>query len=364
MARKAKTTSAKAGSAKASAVKASAVKSGGGRNRGEVLVVGGAGYVGSHTVKELIRVGYRPVVFDNLSTGHRGAVPRGARFVRGDLLKPATLGRVFRDTSFKAVLHFAAKALVGESVADPALYYRENVTGTLNLLEAMRAHRARRIVFSSSAATYGVVHKVPLREDHPKQPCNPYGRTKWTIECMLREFGEAYGLRSISLRYFNAAGCDPEGAIGEDHEPETHLIPNVLAAALSARRRVKIFGDDYNTPDGTCVRDYVHVTDLAQAHVLALDKLAAGVRTDAFNLGNGNGYSVAQVVETAREVTGRPIRAVMGPRRPGDPDVLVAASTRARRELGWKPQFGALATIIETAWGWHRENPRGYDDRA
>lgn len=330
------------------------------RSRGKVLIVGGAGYVGSHTTAVLLQRGFEPVVFDNLSTGHRASVPVGVRFIKGDLLRPATLGRTFREGGFRAVFHFAAKALVGESVADPALYYRENVSGTLNLLEAMRANKVNRIVFSSSAATYGVVQEVPLTEDHPKNPCNPYGFTKWTIECMLKDFGAAYGLRSVSLRYFNAAGCDPEGALGEDHDPETHLIPNVLNIALNPRRKVKIFGDDYETPDGTCVRDYIHVTDLAQAHVLALQKLGREIRVDAFNLGNGNGYSVKQVVETARAVTGRPILARTAKRRPGDPDILVASADRARRDLGWQPRFASLRQIIETAWAWHSAHPDGY----
>jgi len=325
-----------------------------------VLIVGGAGYVGSHTTAVLLEEGFEPVVFDNLSTGHRASVPEGVRFIKGDLLRPATLDRTFREGDFRAVFHFAAKALVGESVADPALYYRENVSGTLNLLEAMRAHGVNRIVFSSSAATYGVVQEVPLTEDHPKNPCNPYGFTKWTIECMLRDFGAAYGLRSVSLRYFNAAGCDPKGALGEDHDPETHLIPNVLNIALNPRRKVKIFGDDYDTLDGTCVRDYIHVTDLAQAHVLALQKLGRDIRVDAFNLGNGNGYSVKQVVETARAVTGRPIHAKVAKRRPGDPDILVASAARARRVLGWQPRFASLRKIIETAWAWHSAHPDGY----
>jgi len=331
-----------------------------GRKKPEVLVVGGAGYVGSHTVRVLLREGYQPVVFDNLTTGHRKSVPAGVRFIRGDLLKPASLNRAFAGSDFRAVFHFAAKALVGESVDDPALYYRENICGTLNLLDAMLAHGVKRVVFSSTAATYGVVEEVPLKEDHPKNPCNPYGRTKWTIECMLRDYEAAYGLRSVSLRYFNAAGCDPEGEIGEDHDPETHLIPNVLKAAVNARVRVKIFGNKYATPDGTCVRDYIHVTDLAQAHVLALKKLGRDIRLDAFNLGNGNGYSVQQVVDTAREVTGRPIKAVVTRPRAGDPDILVASAARARRVLGWKPQFGSLRKILETAWAWHSTHPRGF----
>ncbi|MBN2491615.1 MAG: UDP-glucose 4-epimerase GalE [Planctomycetes bacterium] len=329
-------------------------------SRAAVLVVGGAGYVGSHTVKGLLAAGYRAVVFDNLSTGHRQAVPRGARFLKGDLLQPASLGRALAAHRFQAVFHFAARALVGESVADPALYYRQNLTGTQNLLDAMRAHGVGKIVFSSTAAVYGEVRTAPLREDHPKAPCNPYGRTKWTIECMLRDYGAAYGLRSVSLRYFNAAGCDPDGELGEDHDPETHLIPNVLRAARDRRRGVRIFGDDYETPDGTCVRDYVHVTDLAQAHVRALEKLDSEIQVDAFNLGNGSGYSVREVVDMAREVTGRPIRAELVGRRPGDPPVLVASAERARAELGWQPVFGALGTILETAWGWHRTHPRGY----
>jgi len=342
-----------------------------GRTRGaagEILVVGGAGYVGSHTVKVLHQAGFRPVVFDNLSTGHRESVSRqsgrgkdGIRFIKGDLLRPSTLERAFASGTIRAVFHFAAKALVGESVKHPALYYRENVSGTLNLLEAMLAHGVKRLVFSSTAATYGEVKTVPLEEDHPKDPCNPYGFTKWAIERMLEDFGAAYGLRSIRLRYFNAAGCDPEGEIGEDHEPETHLIPNVLKGASRPRKRVKIFGDDYDTPDGTCVRDYIHVTDLARAHLLALEKLRRpGPRSDAYNLGNGNGYSVKQVVEVAREVTGRPIPAVVIGRRPGDPAVLVASADRARAELGWKPELDSLHTIVETAWNWHRLNPHGY----
>jgi len=337
------------------------------KDRGEILVVGGAGYVGSHTVKVLHQAGFEPVVFDNLSTGHRRSVSRkrGVRFIKGDLLRPATLERAFAGGDFRAVFHFAAKALVGESVANPALYYRENVSGTLNLLEAMLAHGVKRIVFSSTAATYGEVKTVPLREDHPKDPCNPYGFTKWAIERMLEDFGAAYGLRSIRLRYFNAAGCDPDGEIGEDHDPETHLIPNVLMGASRPRARVRIFGDDYDTPDGTCVRDYIHVTDLARAHLLALEKLhRAGPRSDAYNLGNGNGYSVKEVVEVAREVTGRPIPATVTKRRPGDPAVLVASADRARTELGWTPELASLRTIIETAWNWHRRHPHGYGRKA
>ncbi len=326
----------------------------------DVLVVGGAGYVGSHTVRYLVRKGYRPVVFDNLSTGHRASVPRGVPFVKGDLLKPASIGRALEKAPFAAVFHFAAKALVGESVENPALYYRENVTGTLNLLEAMLAHRVKRIVFSSTAATYGNVEAVPLTEDHPKNPCNPYGFTKWAIERMLEDFHAAYGLRSVRLRYFNAAGCDPSGEIGEDHDPETHLIPNILKAALNSRRKMKIFGDDYPTIDGTCVRDYIHVTDLAQAHVLALDAMKKDVHCDAFNLGNGNGYSCMQVVEAARRVTGRSIAVTVTGRRPGDPAILVAGADRARDVLGWSPAHDSLDEIVETAWRWMVAHPRGY----
>lgn len=323
-----------------------------------ILVAGGAGYIGSHTVRALLRAGHEVVVFDNLSTGHREAVPQGVPFIRGDLLSEKDLKKVFRKSSFDAVMHFAAKTSVGESVKDPELYYRENVAGSLCLFSAARASGVRGVIFSSSAATYGIPREVPIREDAPLAPINPYGRTKRMMEEILADFATSYGLGSVSLRYFNAAGAEPDGSIGECHEPETHLIPRVLAAARDGTA-VEVYGTDYPTPDGTAIRDYIHVTDLAEAHVLAIGALKQGA-AKVYNLGNGRGFSVREVIETARKVTGRDIRTVESARRPGDPPALVASSELFQKELGWKPRLAELTTIIETAWRWHLTHPRGF----
>ncbi|MEN3009368.1 MAG: UDP-glucose 4-epimerase GalE [Candidatus Bipolaricaulaceae bacterium] len=327
-----------------------------------ILVTGGAGYIGSHTVKELLASGYEVVVLDDLSSGHRELVLT-EHFVQGDICDPALVARVFRTYPITAVLHFAALTSVPESVADPARYYAVNLVGTWNVLEAMRAHGVKLFVFSSSAAVYGDPQRLPIPEDHPTQPKSPYGRTKRMVEEMLADYARAYGFRYVSLRYFNAAGSDPEGRIGEWHEPERHLIPLVLEVALGRRPYLEIFGTDYATPDGTGVRDYVHVTDLARAHVRALQHLEAGGESRVYNLGIGRGYSVREVVEVCRRVTGRAIPVREGPRRPGDPAVLVADPSRAMRELRWQPQFTDLTSIVETAWRWMRrrfgENPAG-----
>lgn len=318
-----------------------------------ILVTGGAGYVGSHACKALAKAGYTPVTYDNLSGGHRWAVKWGP-FEAGDLLDQSRLDEVIRRHRPTAVMHFAACAYVGESMENPAKYYSSNVAGTLSLLEAMRNHNVERIVFSSSCATYGIPDRVPITEDHPQNPINPYGTSKLMAERILADYHAAYGIKSISLRYFNAAGADPDGEIGECHDPETHLIPLVLDVALGRRPRVEVFGDDYDTEDGTCIRDYIHVTDLAEAHICALthpDRDGAGAAL-AFNLGNGSGFSVRQVITAAERVTGRPIATKVAPRRAGDPPVLVSDSTRAQRELGWTPQLTELATIIETARIW------------
>jgi len=316
-----------------------------------ILVVGGAGYVGSHTAKGLLDGRYDIVVFDNLSQGHRELV-LGDNFVEGDLLDADSLRRAFERYPIDAVMHFAALTAVGESVRDPQAYYRNNVTGTLNLLEAMREHNVRKLVFSSSAAVYGDPNQVPIPEGHPKLPVNPYGRTKWMMEQILNDCDRAYGLRSIALRYFNAAGSDPEGDIGEWHEPETHLIPIVLEAALGGRPHVEIFGTDYDTPDGTCIRDYIHVVDLAAAHLLALEHLTAGGGSGAFNLGTGEGHSVREVIDVCREVSGREIPVSEGARRPGDPPRLVADPSWARDGLRWEARHPQLSEIVETAWTW------------
>lgn len=317
-----------------------------------ILVTGGAGYIGSHVCKALAEAGYIPVTFDNLVFGHRWAV-RWGPFIEGDILDRQALDRAFREFEPAAVMHFAAFAYVGESMTDPGKYYRNNVAGTLTLLEAMRDHGKAQLVFSSTCAVYGDPQSCPIEESHPCLPVNPYGASKWMIERMLKDFDAAHGLRSICLRYFNAAGADPSGEIGEAHDPETHLIPLVLGAAAGARASVTIYGDAHNTPDGTCVRDYVHVADLAQAHVLALQALNSGASSTAYNLGNGQGFSVREVIDVARQVTGRPIAVNIGAPRPGDPAHLVGDAARIRRDLGWQPQHAALCDIIETAWHWH-----------
>lgn len=325
-----------------------------------ILVTGGAGYIGSHTVRALQTKGYDVIVVDNLSKGHRQAVQ--VPLYIGDLSDRTFLESVFAENQIDAVIHFAALSLVGESVIRPDLYFGSNITNALSLLDVMRKYGVSQIVFSSTAAVYGEPMEVPIPESHPKQPTNPYGESKLFIEMILQRYAEAFGIRYIALRYFNAAGADPKGDIGEDHRPETHLIPLVLQAVLGQRDRLQIFGTDYPTPDGTCLRDYIHVNDLSDAHVLALEALADGASSTAYNLGNGRGFSVRQVIETAEKVTGRLVPVDEGPRRPGDPAVLVASSDRAVQELGWQPRFADLETIIATAWNWHKNNPNGFQE--
>lgn len=321
----------------------------------KVLVCGGAGYVGSHMLRALRGQGHEVAVFDNLSTGHRQAVGDVPLLV-GDLLDPAALDAVFAAQRFDAVMHFCALSLVGESVGEPYRYYRNNVTGTLNLLQAMRAAKVDKLVFSSTAAVFGNPLADSIDESHPTAPINPYGAGKLMVERILADAAQAYGLNSVALRYFNAAGADPSASIGEAHAPETHLIPNVLrSAAGGPGSTLKIFGDDYPTPDGTCVRDYVHVNDLATAHLQGLEYMAGHPGAHVFNLGNGQGFSVLEVIDAARRVTGVDIAFTRAPRRAGDPAVLVASSAKARSVLGWRPGFDDIDRIIETAWRWHRE---------
>jgi len=325
-----------------------------------ILVVGGAGYIGSHAVRLLGRSGHDVHVLDNLSVGHEAAVP-AATLIRGDLADAPGLEDALRRHRIEAVMHFAAFASVPESVAEPARYYRNNVVGTLNLLDAMRAAGVGRIVFSSTAAVYGVAGDAPIVEGSPTRPINPYGFTKLAIERALADYGAAYGLGSATLRYFNACGAADDGSIGEDHAPESHLIPIVLQVALGQRPHVEVFGTDYPTPDGTCVRDYIHVEDLAEAHRLVLERIEPG-RALVYNVGTGRGASVREVVEAARRVTGRPIAVVESPRRPGDPPALVASGEALRRDLGWSPRYTEIGPIVESAWRWHSSHPRGYGD--
>ncbi|MEK8130686.1 UDP-glucose 4-epimerase GalE [Paenibacillus filicis] len=326
-----------------------------------VLVTGGAGYIGSHTVAELLERGEEVVIVDSLQQGHREAVLGGKLYV-GDLRDKAFLGKVFEENDIDAVIHFAASSLVGESMKDPGKYYHNNVYGTLCLLEVMNEHQVKRIVFSSTAATYGEPEQVPILETDRTLPTNAYGETKLAMENMMKWFDTAHGIQYISLRYFNAAGAHEGGRIGEDHDPETHLIPIILQVALGKRAHISVFGDDYATPDGTCIRDYIHVTDLADAHIRAVGKLREGGASRVYNLGNGKGFSVNEVIEIARRVTGHPIPAVIEPRRAGDPASLVASSERARTELGWAPQRDSLERIIASAWAWHQARPDGYND--
>jgi UDP-glucose 4-epimerase len=318
-----------------------------------VLITGGAGYIGSHALRQLRRAGLSCVVLDNLSRGHR-ELAGDAPVVVGDVGDTALVRRVIAEHRVSAVMHFAAFAYVGESTAEPLTYYANNVARTVGLLQAMLASDVRHLVFSSTCATYGVPEENPIDEMHPQRPINPYGASKLMVERMLQDADRAHGLRSVILRYFNAAGADPSGTIGEWHEPETHLVPLALQVAAGQRDAVDVFGTDYPTPDGTCVRDYIHVTDLAQAHVLGLRHLEAGQSSDVFNLGNGNGFSVRQVLETVERVTRRPVPSRSAARRPGDPPTLVGSAAKAKRVLGWAPRFDALETIVETAWGWHR----------
>lgn len=327
-----------------------------------ILVTGGAGYIGSHTVRELVAGEHRVIVLDNLSRGHRAAVGE-VLLVRGDTSDTRLMKELFKKHEIEAVMHFAASSQVGESVRHPSGYYHNNVVKGLALLDAMVQAGVPYLVFSSTAAVYGEPQEVPITEGHPTLPTNPYGATKLALEGAMRWYSNAYGLKFASLRYFNAAGADPAGDIGEDHDPETHLIPLVLQVALGNLPHLEVFGDDYPTPDGTCVRDYVHVNDLAAAHVLALDKMASGGPSAVYNLGNGSGYSVLEVIKAAQEVTAKPVKVKFGARRPGDPAVLVAGSQKIKDELGWKPRFVDLPSIVDTAWRWHRSYPSGYEER-
>lgn len=328
-----------------------------------ILVLGGAGYIGSHTAFELVKSGHEVVIADNLVTGYRKAIPEGAKFYEGDLRDSDFLDNLFHQEKIDAVIHFAAYSLVGESVTNPLKYYDNNLCGTKVLLEAMVKNNVDKIVFSSTAATYGEPENIPILETDRTCPTNPYGETKLAMEKMFKWTAEAHGLRYVSLRYFNACGADESGEIGEAHTPESHLIPLILQVPNGKRETISIYGTDYDTPDGTCIRDYIHVTDLAQAHILAVKYLANGGKSDIFNLGNGVGYSVREVIETARKVTGHPIPATETPRRAGDPARLVASSEKAKKILGWKPVNDSLEEIISSAWNWHKNHPNGYNDK-
>lgn len=322
-----------------------------------ILICGGAGYIGSHMALWLHSHGHEVAVLDNLATGHREAVKWG-ELIEADLRDPVALSRVFANRNFDAVMHFCASSLVGESVSEPYAYYTNNVAGTLNLLQAMREHDVNRLVFSSTAAVFGNPVSDLIDEAHPKAPINPYGASKLMVERILMDAAHAYGLRSVALRYFNAAGALPDHGIGEAHRCETHLIPNVLRSALGNGAALKVFGEDYDTPDGTCLRDYVHVQDLAQAHALALDFMERESGAHAFNLGNGQGFSVREVIASASKVVGKDVPFEVAPRRVGDPARLVASSNKAREVLGWKPVWTEMISIIESAWRWHRDQPR------
>lgn len=328
-----------------------------------ILVLGGAGYIGSHTALELVKAGNEVVIADNLVTGYRKAIPEGAKFYEGDLRDSVFLDNLFHQEKIDAVIHFAAYSLVGESVTNPLKYYDNNLYGTKVLLEAMVKNNVGKIVFSSTAATYGEPENIPILESDRTCPTNPYGETKLAMEKMFKWTAEAHGLRYVSLRYFNACGADESGTIGEAHNPESHLIPLILQVPNGKRETISIYGTDYDTPDGTCIRDYIHVTDLAQAHILAVQYLNNGGESDIFNLGNGVGYSVREVIETARKVTGHPIPATETSRRAGDPARLVASSEKAKSVLGWKPVHDSLEEIIASAWNWHKNHPNGYDEK-
>ncbi|QNB47093.1 UDP-glucose 4-epimerase GalE [Thermanaerosceptrum fracticalcis] len=325
-----------------------------------ILVTGGAGYIGSHTVRKLTDIGYNVIVYDSLEKSHKESV-KDIPLIVGNILDEQLLDSTMKKYNIQSVIHFAAYSLVGESMAEPEKYYVNNVCGTVNLLKVMLNNNIKRIVFSSTAAVYGEPQEIPITENSPKNPTNVYGKTKLMIEEILKDYDLAYGLKYISLRYFNACGADESGEIGEDHTPETHLMPLVLQSALGKLPEIRIFGTDYPTPDGTCIRDYIHVNDLAEAHILALEKLLADGQSAVYNLGNGNGFSVREVIRAAEEVVGKPIKVVEGERRPGDPAVLVASAEKIKRELGWQPKYQGLKEIIETAWKWHQLHPNGYN---
>ncbi len=327
-------------------------------NTMRILITGGAGYIGSHAVKLFLARGHDVWVYDNLSMGHRQAVPAD-RLVVGDLKDTDRLDQVLVERRIEAVVHFAAFAFVGESVREPGKYYQNNLVNTLNLMECARRHKVGKFVFSSTAATFGVPETMPITEETPQKPINPYGTTKLAIEHALADYARAYQWGYAALRYFNASGAAADGTIGEDHDPETHLIPLVIYAATGKRPHIEVFGTDYPTPDGTCVRDYIHVEDLAEAHLLALEKLRPGAEL-RYNLGIGRGYSVREVIRTVEEVTGKKVAVKEGPRRPGDPPVLVASSEKIQKELGWRPRYTDLRGIVQTAWSWHQSHPRGY----
>lgn len=325
-----------------------------------ILVLGGAGYIGSHTVYELIEAGEDVVIADNLETGHVEACHPKARFYKGDIRDKNFVDNLFDNEKIDSVIHFAANSLVGESVSNPLKYYDNNLYGTMVLLKSMVEHDVKKIVFSSTAATYGEPENIPILENDKTEPTNPYGETKLSMEKMFKWVSNAHGVRYVSLRYFNACGAHKSGLIGEDHNPETHLIPLILQVPNGQREKVAIFGDDYDTKDGTCIRDYIHVTDLAQAHILAVKYLNEGKESNIFNLGNGIGFSVKEVIEIARKVTGHPIPAIISPRRAGDPAKLVASSEKARKILGWNPEHAELEEIIASAWNWHKNHPKGF----
>ena len=327
-----------------------------------ILVCGGAGYIGSHAVHALIEKGEQVVIVDNLQTGHRGALNPKAKFYEGDIRDASVLDKIFTENKVEAVIHFAANSLVGESMEKPLLYFNNNVYGMQVLLEAMVRHGVDKIVFSSTAAVYGEPKRVPIHEDDETCPTNTYGETKLTMEKMMKWVSRANGVRYVSLRYFNAAGALPDGSIGEDHATETHLIPLILQVPTGRRDHITVFGDDYPTPDGTCLRDYIHVVDLADAHVLALEYLRKGGASDIFNLGNGQGFSVKEMIAAAEKATGRSIKVEIGARRAGDPAQLIASSEKARSVLGWKPQFMDVEQVIGTAWRWHEHHPHGYEN--
>ncbi|MFK5676583.1 UDP-glucose 4-epimerase GalE [Ligilactobacillus sp. LYQ60] len=329
-----------------------------------IMVLGGAGYIGSHMVDWLLDYGEEPVVVDNLVTGHRAAVNPKAKFYEGDVADKDFMRHVFKENpDVDAVIHFAAYSLVGESMGKPLKYFDNNVTGLIKLLEVMKEVGVKRLVFSSSAATYGIPDHMPIKETDPQEPINPYGESKLIMEKIMKWADEAYGIKYVALRYFNVAGAKPDGSIGEDHNPETHLMPIILQVAEGKRDKLQVYGDDYDTPDGTNIRDYVHPFDLAAAHMLAVKYLREGHDSDAFNLGSATGFSNLEMLKAAREVTGKEIPAEIAGRRGGDPDSLVAASDKARKILGWKPEYDDVHKIIETAWAWHSTHPNGYDDQ-
>lgn len=327
-----------------------------------ILVCGGAGYIGSHTVHQLINQNKDVIIIDNLQTGHMSAVNKKAKFYKGDIRDSSFLDKVFSENNIESIIHFAANSLVGESMTKPLLYFNNNVYGMQVLLESMVKHNIKNIVFSSTAAVYGEPKRVPILEDDETNPTNPYGETKLAMEKMMKWCDKAYGIKFVALRYFNVAGALEDGSIGEDHSPETHLIPLILQVPLKKREFITVFGDDYSTPDGTCIRDYIHVIDLADAHIKAVEYLEKGNGSNIFNLGNGVGFSVKEMITAAEESTNEKIKVVLGERRAGDPAQLIASSEKARKILGWTPKYTNVKDIISTAWGWHKSHPDGFDD--